>query len=143
MNTNEDIHAISEHFVIESDAINFAFNYQKDYPHIKLDYKTIITRQAVNKDNNLQEICERQEQFILYLTDQLLTEFSYYKKTDANYRIRQAKNILHNIDCWFDNSVEKPFNDTVLEVYGWEDMLEQIHERTVRIYKSIKKLIKK
>lgn len=87
---------------------------------------------------NLQ-IIDKQEKLILYLVDQLLNEYSTYRKIDSRYRLYQAKSVLHNIQCWYEDSPEKPFNYTLLDVY--EDIdndtrLNKVKDDIVKLIKS-------
>jgi len=88
------------------------------------------------------EIIEQQEKFIMYLVDVLLNEYSTYRKIDSQYRLRQSNAVLHNLKCWYEDSPEKPFNPTLLDVYDDSGSMEYLDNRINETKKKILELIR-
>lgn len=73
------------------------------------------------------DVINRKDKFIMYLLDQLINEYCHYNSNTPTYKLKQANTTLNNIQRWYSNSVELPFNERLLEVY--DDAEERIESR--------------
>ena len=89
----------------------------------------------------MSEIIEHQELMIKYLIDQLLNEYTSFNKNIPKYRLRQANTTLHNINCWYEDSVENPFNTLLLETYNDSGSTDYIDNRIANVKTQLLELI--